>query len=700
MLAGRELTFSSAVVAFGAGTQTGDIIIGDVAGSNLVKLHIDLSQTTINTEGGDYAEGSIDKRQGTFVENSTVHGDVIGEKHEHYYPPTAPTRTSQEQRNRLAMLAKVRNIWIDGFLHKSLTDALRIELNLVDRPDVVDIPLNALYQEWGQAPEPLPAGTGIVEVFDQAGGELLILGAPGAGKTTLLLELLRDLLTRAERDEAHPIPIIFPLSTWAAERKPFKDWLVEQLNVIYDVPRKIGQGWVTESEVLTLLDGLDEVAAEHRDACVEAINRYRQEVGGLVPTAVASRVLDYEALKRRLRLKGAVLVELLTRQQVKAYLEQVGEPLKGVRELVEADHEVMEIIDSPLMLSVVTLSFQNAPVEALRVGGTVEERRGRLWEAYIERMFSRKRKETKYNRQQTVRWLSSLSRQMQRQGQTAYYIEQMQPNLLERRTIQIVHMLIALVISLVSVAIVMLVASLILGVAINSIANPLILGNATGILAWFVLGIYGGMLSWLVFAITGTAQGNAFLGKIEMVENVRWSGRGAWVAISVFAICTLAAAIRRELFLFGAGLAFSAFLGVMIATQAQEPAIRKKPNQGIWRSLLNSLRLGFLAGLPTMILGGFASTVMAEGWVGGVALGYLAASIVFGVGLVKGGGAFVKHFALRFLLYYGKALPFFLRPWLDYCVDHLFLRRIGGGYTFVHRMLLEHFAAKYEEPTK
>ena len=45
---------------------------------------------------------------------------------------------------------------------------------------------------------------------------LLILGAPGSGKTTLLLELARDLLTRATHDPTHPIPVVFPLSTWAA----------------------------------------------------------------------------------------------------------------------------------------------------------------------------------------------------------------------------------------------------------------------------------------------------------------------------------------------------------------------------------------------------------------------------------------------------------------------------------------------------
>ena len=36
----------------------------------------------------------------------------------------------------------------------------------------------------------------------------------------------------------------------------------------------------------------------------------------------------------------------------------------------------------------------------------------------------------------------------------------------------------------------------------------------------------------------------------------------------------------------------------------------------------------------------------------------------------------------------------------DHCVDLIFLRRVGGGYIFVHRLLMEHFAEMYvETPT-
>jgi hypothetical protein len=39
------------------------------------------------------------------------------------------------------------------------------------------------------------------------------------------------------------------------------------------------------------------------------------------------------------------------------------------------------------------------------------------------------------------------------------------------------------------------------------------------------------------------------------------------------------------------------------------------------------------------------------------------------------------------------SLPLRLAPFLDYCAERIFLRKVGGGSIFIHRLLLEHFAS-------
>ncbi|MEI6179723.1 MAG: DUF4404 family protein, partial [Chloroflexales bacterium] len=61
-------------VHFGSGNRMGDVKIGDVAGRDIIKIK------TVDTGGGDYAEGSIDKREGTFVSGDqfTMSGNFSG----------------------------------------------------------------------------------------------------------------------------------------------------------------------------------------------------------------------------------------------------------------------------------------------------------------------------------------------------------------------------------------------------------------------------------------------------------------------------------------------------------------------------------------------------------------------------------------------------------------------------------------------
>jgi predicted NACHT family NTPase len=77
-----------------------------------------------------------------------------------------------------------------------------------------------------------------------------------------------------------------------------------------------------------LLDGLDEVALNQRQACVEVINQFRRG-HGLLPIAVCSRIADYDAVGTKLRLRNAVVVQPLTRSQIQDYLNRFEEASQG-----------------------------------------------------------------------------------------------------------------------------------------------------------------------------------------------------------------------------------------------------------------------------------------------------------------------------------------------------------------------------------
>jgi hypothetical protein len=62
-------------------------------------------------------------------------------------------------------------------------------------------------------------------------------------------------------------------------------------------------------------------------------------------------------------------------------------------------------------------------------------------------------------------------------------------------------------------------------------------------------------------------------------------------------------------------------------------------------------------------------------------------------GLAGGGLACIQHFVLRIMLWRNGSAPLRYVRFLDYATDRIFLRKVGGGYIFVHRLLLEYFAS-------
>ena len=161
-------------------------------------------------------------------------------------------------------------------LSDSLEHEVRLQLGMQETPGALALDPN-LRLVGKQEDCPVPRGTPIHRLFDDAGGRLLILGEPGAGKTTMLLELAQTLVERALENDTGPVPVVVNLSSWAQHGGTLREWLVDALQDDASVSSGLAHTLAQGNILLLLLDGLDEVDASKRAACIAAINAFMQE---------------------------------------------------------------------------------------------------------------------------------------------------------------------------------------------------------------------------------------------------------------------------------------------------------------------------------------------------------------------------------------------------------------------------------------
>lgn len=147
------------------------------------------------------------------------------------------------------------------------------------------------------------------------------------------------------------------------------------------------------------------------------------------------------------------------------------------------------------------------------------------------------------------------------------------------------------------------------------------------------------------------------------------------------------------------GLVFGLILGIVLAF-LDTPLVdeRPYPGQGVRASFSNAFRWSTLVALFIGSLFWFIERNVGELSfidLGQVLVGTLLLSFTW-----FGGMAWSRHMALRIVLSRNNWLPRprQLVPWLDEMAALGLLRRVGGGYIFIHRSLLEYFAALQETP--
>lgn len=599
-----------------------------------------------------------------------------------YFPKKIVIEPPTARALLLRLLDNVEKSWVKGILENSIHHAVLLELGKELQPNQVNSPWQMTLELPDQTARLLPRDYTIEHIFTQeATRSLLILGEPGAGKTTTLLELTRRLIVQARTDQDQPIPVVFNLSSWAEKQLPLQEWLASELQVKYQIPLEIGTVWIQKHQLLPLLDGLDEVRAGARAACVAAINAFLPNSGGITGMVVCCRREEYEQLTQHLQLHAAIGLQPLHEAQVAHYVAAGGEHLAGLRALLEKDEDMRTLATSPLMLSIMSLAYQDVPVTAHSSGDT----QAQLFDRYIDKMFSRRPAESqRYPKEKALHCLTWLAKQMQQRGQTVFLVERLQPNW------------------------------------VPSTLGYWLLNGAVWSIFWvglfFIIShdFYKSIIASVLWGFTiGIVS---IFSEIETMETLGWSWnkfqREWWKNILLLGLFGgLLVGLFGGMLLNNlldsliVGFFTGSLYGLLLAgLENQIPEQTSLVNQGIITSFHNMWYYGTLFGL---VIGGFiwigwimimilwTSWTITELWVIGVLifLIVLLGSMLIGF-IWLGGGAIVQHFILRIMLWLKDYTPLNFVGFLDTAARLILLRKVGGGYIFVHRLLLDHLAEK------
>jgi len=203
---------------------------------------------------------------------------------------------------------------------------------------------------------------------------LVILGPAGAGKTALAVKLARELLDA--RVPGDPVPVLLSAATWT-DPSPMSEWVAAQLAIDHPglaVRVKTGTGDIVPlarslaaSEVLPVIDGLDELPEVRRSEVVAEVNAH----GSDNAVVLTCRPDEFRAATATRPIALAPVIELVPLEltDVRSYLAEATEaPLDRwqlVFDAFSADPggPLAEVLTNPLMLWLARTVYEQGTTE-------------------------------------------------------------------------------------------------------------------------------------------------------------------------------------------------------------------------------------------------------------------------------------------------------------------------------------------------
>lgn len=208
----------------------------------------------------------------------------------------------------------------------------------------------------------------------------------------------------------------------------------------------------------------------------------------------------------------------------------------------------------------------------------------------------------------------------------------------------------------------------------------ILIGLSLGVTGGIFTTFFGGIIGFFVFRYFDP----------EQMDSIQSS----W--FTIFAYASLIRGFIKGLVF---GLVGGIVGSIVYGLQGSELESRNRQNQGIYYSTINALIVWLIVLLCIGLIGG-AITIPTSSVIFFKDLESLEFAEAFGFGslfglitaMQFGGYAAIKHYALRIVIEKDDTMPTGIIRLLENAVNLNLLYRVGGGFMFTHRLILEHFA--------
>jgi len=209
--------------------------------------------------------------------------------------------------------------------------------------------------------------------------------------------------------------------------------------------------------------------------------------------------------------------------------------------------------------------------------------------------------------------------------------------------------------------------------------------------------VFVSIWSGAFYTVSTQNDGTTYRNAIETVEALSWSWKEALRSlipgVIIGLIFTLVTAYDDlDMLLYAWTLWTCPWALVFFLTgglKGRQVEKTSRPNQGIWLSARNAV---FLGGLIGSVLGVFFWLFQELYGVGTHFAVFMGLMTLFSLAMTNGANI-IGHYFIRLLLYFSDRIPLDLTDFLEHAAGLILLRKVGGGYIYIHRMLMQYFTS-------